>query len=312
MTDNNFETQTVKFTVVDRDYRLDLHVSRVCGVTRTNAVRMIEQGAVTVDGKSAKKSMIPLVGSRVEVVVPKPVDCEAYPQDIPIDIFYEDNDIIIVNKPQGMVVHPAAGNPDGTLVNALLYHCDGRLSTINGVVRPGIVHRIDKNTSGLLVVAKNDNAHVNLSEQIKEHSFKRVYNAIIIGSFREDEGVINLPIGRNPVFRKKMAVTAHNSKPAITEYSIKQHFKGYSLCEFRLKTGRTHQIRVHSAYYGHAVVGDPLYAPGDGKNPFGLIGQCLHAKTLGLIHPTTGKYMEFEAPIPSHFEKTLEILTNNY
>ena len=245
-------------------------------------------------------------------MLPPAEDYDVVPQNIPIDVVFEDEDILIVNKEQGMVVHPAPGNPDKTLVNALMFHCKGSLSGINGVARPGIVHRIDKDTSGLLVVAKNDFSHNALSEQIKQHSFKRVYNAVLIGSFNEDEGRIDLPVGRHAVNRKKMTVTQQNSKNAVTNYKVLERFRGYSLCEFRLETGRTHQIRVHASHFGHAVAGDPLYAPLGGKNPFNLTGQCLHAKVLGIVHPRSGEYMEFEAPLPSHFEKTLEILRKNY
>ena len=305
--------ETATFEVEQSDDRLDILVASNCEITRTCAAGLIESGNVFVSGKKVtKKSFKPLQKALISVNLPEVSECSAYPQDIPIEIFYEDDDIIIVNKPQGMVVHPAPGNPDGTLVNALMFHCKGRLSTINGVIRPGIVHRIDKDTSGLLAVAKNDTAHQKLSEQIKAHSFYRAYNAVIIGAFENDTGRIDLPIGRHHVFRKKMAVTNENSKPAVTNYRELEHFKGYSLCEFVLETGRTHQIRVHTSYYGHAIVGDPLYAPAGGKNPFGLTGQCLHAAKLGIVHPTTNKYMEFSAELPPYFRNTLDCLRKNY
>lgn len=306
-------SEILSFAVDNGGIRLDTYVSQMCELTRNAASRLVESGNVSVDGKAVTKKSFPVKsGQNIDVVLPPIEICSAVPQKMDLDILYEDDDIIIVNKQQGMVVHPAPGNPDKTLVNGLMYHCEGRLSGINGVIRPGIVHRIDKDTSGLLVVAKNDNAHNNLAAQIKEHSFKRVYKAVVIGTFSEPEGRIDLPIGRHHTNRKKMAVTSQNSKQAATNYKTIEVFRGYSLCEFRLETGRTHQIRVHSSHFGHAVVGDPLYAPLEGKNPFNLIGQCLHAEILGIVHPRTGEYMEFCAPLPPHFERTLEILRKNY
>lgn len=293
--------------------RLDTCVSHMCEITRNSASKLVSDGNVSVDGVTVtKKSFTTKFGQKICVLLPQVKECTAVAQNIDIDVVYEDDDIIVVNKIQGMVVHPAPGNPDRTLVNALLYHCDGKLSGINGVIRPGIVHRIDKDTSGLLVVAKNDFAHNHLAEQIKEHSFCRVYNAVVIGSFKDLCGRIDFPVGRNPSNRKKMAVTNQNSKVAVTNYRTIEVFRGYSLCEFRLETGRTHQIRVHSSYLGHPIVGDPLYAPNEGKNPFGLSGQCLHARVLGIVHPRTGEYIEFTSPLPEHFQKTLEILRKNY
>lgn len=295
--------------ISDEGERLDASVARNLEITRSAAARLIEQGAVTFAGKTAlKKSLRTVSGGRISVVLPPEKPCEALPEDIPIDIVYEDDDVAVVNKPQGMVVHPAPGNPDGTLVNALLYHMKGRLSTINGVIRPGIVHRIDKDTSGLLAIAKNDRAHASLAEQIKAHSFTRVYNAVVQGTFEPTEGRIDLPIGRHPTHRKKMAVTDKNSKNAVTNYRTLEVFNGWSLCEFCLETGRTHQIRVHASYRGHPIAGDPLYAPNAGKNRFGLAGQCLHARVLGFIHPTSSEYMEFSSPLPPYFEHTLAIL----
>ncbi len=313
MNNDVLQNEAPEFVCETDGIRLDVYVSEMCEITRSNASKLVEKGLVSVDGKTVtKKSFATKAGQNISVTLPPVEVCSAVPQQMDIDIVYEDNDIVIVNKPQGMVVHPAPGNPDKTLVNGLMYHCDGRLSSINGVIRPGIVHRIDKDTSGLLVVAKNDNAHNKLSEQIKAHSFKRVYNAVIIGSFNEYEGRIDLPIGRHSANRKKMTVTSVNSREAVTNYKTLETFRGYSLCEFRLETGRTHQIRVHASHFGHAVVGDPLYAPLGGKNPFNLAGQCLHARVLGIVHPTTGEYMEFEAPLPNHFEHTLELLRKNY
>ena len=306
------ESGEINFEITDDGMRLDLAVSVNCEITRTAASRLIDGGNVAVSGKKKiKKSDKLAVGTAVTVFLPEEKECNASPQDIPVYIVYEDDDIAIVDKPQGLVVHPAPGNPDGTLVNALMFRLKGRLSTINGIIRPGIVHRIDKDTSGLLVIAKNDKAHTALAEQIKAHSFVRVYNAVVIGSFKESEGRIDLPIGRHPIHRKKMAVTEKNSREAITNYRTLETFNGYSLCEFKLETGRTHQIRVHASHSGHPVVGDPLYAPESGKNKFGLTGQCLHAKKLGIVHPVSGEYMEFESKLPELFERVLARLREN-
>lgn len=278
-------------------------------LTRAAAVRLTESGDVTLNGKTASKSDKVKIGDIVEITYPEPVSSEAVPQDIPLDIIYEDDDLLVVNKPKGMVVHPAAGNPDGTLVNALLYHCGDSLSGIGGVVRPGIVHRIDKDTSGLLMVAKNDAAHLKLSEQIKEHSFTREYEAVIIGHLKEQKGSIDAPIGRSKNDRKKMAVTELNSKNAVTCYEVLEEYPGFSYVRLRLETGRTHQIRVHMAYLGHPLAGDGVYG---GRNAERIMegGQCLHARKIGFIHPTTGKYMEFTSPLPEYFTKFLEKLRN--
>lgn len=278
-------------------------------LTRASAVRLTESGDVTLNGKTASKSDKVKIGDIVEITYPEPVSSEAVPQDIPLDIIYEDDDLLVVNKPKGMVVHPAAGNPDGTLVNALLYHCGDSLSGIGGVVRPGIVHRIDKDTSGLLMVAKNDTAHLKLSEQIKEHSFTREYEAVIIGHLKEQKGSIDAPIGRSKNDRKKMAVTELNSKNAVTRYEVLEEYPGFSYVRLRLETGRTHQIRVHMAYLGHPLAGDGVYG---GRNAERIMegGQCLHARKIGFIHPTTGKYMEFTSPLPEYFTKFLEKLRN--
>lgn len=278
-------------------------------LTRAAAVRLTESGDVTLNGKTASKSDKVKIGDIVEITYPEPVSSEAVPQDIPLDIIYEDDDLLVVNKPKGMVVHPAAGNPDGTLVNALLYHCGDSLSGIGGVVRPGIVHRIDKDTSGLLMVAKNDTAHLKLSEQIKEHFFTREYEAVIIGHLKEQKGSIDAPIGRSKNDRKKMAVTELNSKNAVTRYEVLEEYPGFSYVRLRLETGRTHQIRVHMAYLGHPLAGDGVYG---GRNAERIMegGQCLHARKIGFIHPTTGKYMEFTSPLPEYFTKFLEKLRN--
>ena len=278
-------------------------------LTRAAAVRLTESGDVTLNGRAASKSEKVRIGDIVEVTYPDPKSSEALPQDIPLDIIYEDSDLLVVNKPKGMVVHPAAGNPDGTLVNALLYRCGDSLSGIGGVVRPGIVHRIDKDTSGLLMVAKNDDAHLKLSAQIKEHSFTREYEAVIIGHLKEQRGTVDAPIGRSKNDRKKMAVTELNSKNAVTHYEVLEEYPGFSYVRLRLETGRTHQIRVHMAYLGHPLAGDGVYG---GKNAERVMegGQCLHARKIGFIHPSTGKYMEFTSPLPEYFTEILEKLRN--
>lgn len=291
--------------------RLDVAISNNCELSRNTAQTLIEKGAVTVNGKIALQKSLKLNGNEnVVVILPEPDICVAKPQEIPLDIVYEDDDLLVVNKPKGMVVHPAPGNTDGTLVNALLWHCNGKLSAINGVVRPGIVHRIDKDTSGLLVVAKNDKAHIGLAEQIKVHSFTRIYKALIYGHPKNEFGTINAPIGRNPNDRKKMAITEKNSKNAITHYSVIENFGDYSLCEMKLETGRTHQIRVHMSYIGFPIVGDPLYAPKKGNNRLGIKGQALHAGVLGFNHPLTGEYVEFSTKLPDYFATVLEKLRN--
>ncbi|MBR1529067.1 MAG: RluA family pseudouridine synthase [Oscillospiraceae bacterium] len=283
--------------------RLDKWIaSQDLGLTRCAVQGLIATGNVTSDGKAIPKNFRPKAGAKIEILIPPPEEIEVIPQDIPLDIVYEDEDLLVVNKPKGMVVHPAAGNYDETLVNALLFHCKGSLSGINGVIRPGIVHRIDKNTSGLLIVAKNDMAHQGLAEQIKAHSFTREYEAIAVGSFPEPTGVINAPIGRNPNDRKKMCVTEKNSKSAVTHYEILKQYGGFAYLKLILETGRTHQIRVHLSYIGHPVYGDDVY----GKAVKGIQGQCLHARKIGFLHPRTGEYLEFERPAPEYFQKLLE------
>ena len=273
-------------------------------ISRSAAVKLIEGGSVKVNGLTASKSRALSEGDEVEIEIPDPIELEVIPQDIPIEIVYEDDDLAVVNKPQGMVVHPAAGNPDGTLVNALLFRLKGKLSGINGVLRPGIVHRIDKNTAGLLVVAKTDFAHQRLAELIKAHDFTREYEAICVGHFKDPSGTIDAPIGRDKNDRKKMCVTAQNSKPAITHYSVIEELRGCSYVRFALETGRTHQIRVHCAYVGHPILGDDVY----GKPYKGCKGQCLYAKKLGFVHPRTGEYLEFTAETPQFFQKILDSL----
>ena len=261
-----------------------------------------------VDGKPVPKNCRPKAGASVVIEVPPPEEIEIIPQDIPLDIVYEDDDLLVVNKPKGMVVHPAAGNYDETLVNALMFHCKGSLSGINGVIRPGIVHRIDKNTSGLLIVAKNDTAHQGLAEQIKAHSFTREYEAIAVGRFRDETGTINAPIGRHPVDRKKMCVTDRNSKEAVTHYTVMRQFRETAYLRLQLETGRTHQIRVHLSYIGHPIYGDDIY----GKAVKGTQGQCLHARKIGFVHPITGEYLEFEREAPAYFQKLLQRMENEH
>ena len=242
----------------------------------------------------------------IALTIPEPEEPEILPEDIPLDILYEDSDVILINKPKNMVVHPAAGHYTGTLVNALMYHCRGDLSGINGVLRPGIVHRIDKDTTGVLIVCKNDRAHNALAEQLKKHSITRKYRAIVCGNLKEDEGTVDAPLGRHPQDRKKMAIVRSGGKRAVTHYRVLERFGNDTYIECQLETGRTHQIRVHMASLGHPLLGDEIY--GRAKSPFKLEGQTLHAMVLGFIHPTTGEYMEFEAPLPEYFEKLLEKL----
>ena len=284
--------------------RLDKYMADAqIGLSRSAAVALIESGAVVVNGKPANKKLKLSAGDSIVVRIPDPVPYEAKAENIPLDIVYEDSDLLVVNKPKGMVVHPAAGNYEGTLVNALLYHCGDSLSGINGVLRPGIVHRIDKDTSGLLIVAKNDISHKHLAEQIKAHSFTREYEAVVFGQLKDDEGTVNAPIGRHPIDRKKMCITQKNSKKAVTHYQVICRYKGYTHIRCILETGRTHQIRVHMASLGHPVSGDPVYGVKNEK--VGFTGQCLHARKIGFIHPTTGEYMEFTSRLPDYFEKFL-------
>lgn len=281
--------------------RLDSFISdNIDDLTRSAAVKLIEQGKVTVDGACKSKNFRLEAGQRVEVNVPPPVELSAQPQEMELDIVYEDEHLLVVNKPQGMVVHPAAGNADGTLVNGLLAHCKGSLSGINGVIRPGIVHRIDKDTSGLLIVAKTDQAHKGLAQQIKEHSFKRQYLAVLCGNVKEDDFTVDKPIARSKKDRKKMAVD-NGGRNAVTHFHTEQRFARHTLVRCTLETGRTHQIRVHSAYIHHPIAGDRVY----GKEDKRLAGQCLHAALIGFVHPISGEYLEFCAPPPEWFSNFL-------
>ena len=275
-------------------------------ITRSYLQKLLKDGSVQMNGKPVKASTKTAVGAVIALTIPEPEEPEILPENIPLDILYEDSDVILINKPKNMVVHPAAGHYTGTLVNALMYHCRGDLSGINGVLRPGIVHRIDKDTTGVLIVCKNDRAHNALAEQLKEHSITRKYHAIVCGNLKEDEGTVDAPLGRHPQDRKKMAIVRSGGKRAVTHYRVLERFGNDTYIECQLETGRTHQIRVHMASLGHPLLGDEIY--GRAKSPFKLEGQTLHAMVLGFIHPTTGEYMEFEAPLPEYFEKLLEKL----
>lgn len=277
--------------------------------TRSAVQKMIEDGLVSVGAVTVSKNYKVKLGDKITVVPMQKRELEITAENIPLDIRYEDNDLLVVNKPKGMVVHPAAGNYDGTLVNALLYHCKDSLSGINGVIRPGIVHRIDKDTSGLLIVAKNDFAHINLSEQIKAHSFTREYQTVVYGGFKVDEGTVEAPIGRHPVDRKKMTVTQKNSKYAVTHYHVIKRFRDFTHLGVKLETGRTHQIRVHMSYIGHPVAGDAVYGPKKVITYLG--GQCLHAGLIGFKHPRTGKYIEISSELPEYFIDFLRRIDND-
>ncbi len=295
------------FTVPDsfRGARIDKVLSEeFSDISRAAAAKLIADGKILVNGIVPSKSLKLSGGEEIAANIPDPAVLEVRAENIPLEIIYEDNDLLVVNKPKGMVVHPAAGNYEHTLVNALMYHCKDRLSSINGVIRPGIVHRIDKDTSGLLIVAKNDFSHVKLSEQIKAHSFTREYEAVVRGHFKEDEGTVNAPIGRSAADRKKMCVTDKNSREAVTHYSVIKEYSSYTHAKLRLETGRTHQIRVHMSYIGHPVLGDAVY----GKPFKGIDGQCLHAKKIGFIHPKTEKYLEFDSELPEYFKDILRKL----
>lgn len=290
----------------EADERVDSYIAKELEeVSRSYIQKIIKDGMVTINGEKVKTKYKVNQGDKIVIKMPEPKELEVKVENIPINIVYEDDDIAIVNKPQGMVVHPAPGNYSGTLVNALLYHLEN-LSSINGVIRPGIVHRIDKDTSGLLMIAKTNLAHLGLSEQLKEHTITRKYYALVDENIREEKGTIKAPIGRHPVDRKKMTVVEKNGRDAVTHFKVLERFKEYTLIEARLETGRTHQIRVHMSYIKHPLVGDPLY--GSKKQKFNLKGQLLHAKVIGFIHPRTGEYLEFESSLPEHFTKILNAL----
>lgn len=287
-----------------KNQRLDAFLaSSLDGLTRSQAARLIESGEVAVNGKTAGKSYKLAGGEDIAVTLPEPEPVEAVPQDIPLDVVYEDADVIVVNKPSGMVVHPAPGHPDGTLVNALLYHCAGTLSGVGGALRPGIVHRIDRDTSGLIIAAKNDAAHQYLSAQLADHTLARIYECIVVGKLREDRGTVDAPIARHPTDRKRMAVVA-GGREAVTHWEVIARYPGYTHVRCRLETGRTHQIRVHMAYIGHPILGDTVY--GAKKEVPGLTGQCLHAVGLRFLHPRTHEVVELFCPLPEEFTRMLQ------
>ena len=304
MTEIPQEPLLLSVTADQEGARLDAVVSEGTDLSRARVQKLCQEGLVTVNGKPGGKNTRLKPGDEIQVELPplRPLEVEA--QKIPLEIVYEDDHLLVVNKPKGMVVHPAPGNPDGTLVNALLYHCRDHLSGINGVLRPGIVHRIDKDTSGLLMVAKDDLTHQGLAAQIAEHSFLREYETVVYGRMEQEQGTVDLPIGRNKVDRKKMCVCYEHSRPAVTHYWLLEQYQGFAHLKCRLETGRTHQIRVHMAAIGHPVAGDPVYGPK--KIIEKLHGQCLHAKTLGFVHPATGKWMEFTSELPQYFQSFLK------
>lgn len=313
------EAMILTVTSEDAGKRLDQLSAEAGGLTRSAATRLIESGDITVNGKKSAKNLRLKAGDEISILLPEPEASEVLPQNIPLDVVYEDEDLIVINKPVGMVVHPAAGNPDGTLVNALLYHCGDSLSGIGGVIRPGIVHRIDKETSGLLVVAKHDEAHLFLAEQLKGHRINRIYTAIAVGNFKEDEGTVDAPIGRHPVDRKKMAVIRNpelSAREAVTHWKVLSRAvadgNAFTLLRCELETGRTHQIRVHCASIGHPLLGDPIYG-GNGtrfeaKHKPLIEGQALHAGELSFVHPRTKEQVRFTAPMPTGMQKLVDTL----
>lgn len=295
-----------EITEEQEDERIDRFLAQLQSLSRSYIQKMMKEEAVKVNGLPVKGSYRVKTDDLVEFMLPEAVEPDIAPEDIPLDILYEDRDVIVVNKPKGMVVHPAAGHYSGTLVNALMYHCGAELSGINGVLRPGIVHRIDRDTTGSVIACKNDAAHNSIAAQLKEHSVNRTYHAICHGILKADEGTIDRPVGRHPIDRKKMAVNEKNGKQAVTHYRVLKRFKEYTYVECSLETGRTHQIRVHMASIGHPLLGDDVYSAR--KCPFHLQGQTLHAKILGFRHPATGEYIETDAPLPDYFRHLLEIL----
>lgn len=305
---------TTEYTATDADAgkRADVVVAGAAEITRSAAAVILEKGNVTVNGKICRKNHKVSAGDEFVIELPEPELCDVMPEDIPIDTVYEDDDVIVVNKPQGMVVHPAPGHSNGTLVSALLWHCGDSLSDINGVIRPGIVHRIDRDTSGLIAAAKNNAAHLSLAAQLEDHSMARVYYAVVLG--RPDEkGTVDAPLGRHPSDRKKMAICREGGKRAVTHYEVIEEFSGFSLVRLRLETGRTHQIRVHMAYIGHPVIYDPVYGrPSlfEKQHPSLMAGQCLHAGELVFTHPVSGEKVTVKAPLPENFERVLTLLRN--
>ena len=301
------QTESFEVQFEQEGERLDKFLSTIYpDFSRAFFQKLIKNQKVWVNDQNQKASFPVHTDDLVKIEIPDAVETTIVPEDIPLDILYEDQDLLIVNKPKGMVVHPSAGHYTGTLVNAIMYHCKDSLSGINGEIRPGIVHRIDMDTTGSLIVCKNDEAHVDIAQQIKEHSVNRIYVGIVCGNVKDDEGTIEGPIGRHPIERKKMAINEKNGKPAITHYKVLERFGNYTYMQFKLETGRTHQIRVHMASIGHPLLGDMVYGPK--KQPSHLEGQALHARVLGFIHPRTGEYLEFEAPLPPYFEALLERL----
>ena len=293
------------FTIEKGGERIDKYLSeQLEDMTRSHIQKLIKENMVLVNGMTVKSNFKLSASDQIEVEIPELKEPDILPENIPLDILYEDQDILVVNKPKGMVVHPAPGHYTGTLVNAIMYHCKDNLSGINGVMRPGIVHRIDMDTTGSLLICKNDRAHQALAEQLKEHSITRKYHAIVHGRLKEDEGTIDKPIGRHPIDRKKMSVHCTNGREAVTHYRVLKRFQQFTYIECQLETGRTHQIRVHMSSIGHPILGDQVY--GLAKCPYKLQGQTLHAKVLGITHPTTGEYMEFDAPLPDYFQGLLE------
>ena len=293
------------FTIEKGGERIDKYLSeQLEDMTRSHIQKLIKENMVRVNGMAVKSNFKLSASDQIEVEIPELKEPDILPENIPLDILYEDQDILVVNKPKGMVVHPAPGHYTGTLVNAIMYHCKDNLSGINGVMRPGIVHRIDMDTTGSLLICKNDRAHQALAKQLKEHSITRKYHAIVHGRLKEDEGTIDKPIGRHPIDRKKMSVHCTNGREAITHYRVLKRFQQFTYIECQLETGRTHQIRVHMSSIGHPILGDQIYGPA--KCPYKLQGQTLHAKVLGITHPITGEYMEFDAPLPDYFQALLE------
>ncbi len=308
--DTNMGEYYYEITEEMEEERIDKFLSGLIdSLSRSFIQKMIKEGAVKVNGRPVKGSYLVKTDDQVSFFLPEAVAPDILPEDIPLDILYEDRDVIVVNKPKGMVVHPAAGHYTGTLVNALLYHCGQELSGINGVMRPGIVHRIDKDTTGSVIACKNDQAHQSIARQLKEHTITRRYLAICHGVLKEDTGCIDRPIGRHPSDRKKMAVDVKNGKSAVTHFQVLARYRQYTLVQCVLETGRTHQIRVHMTSIGHPLLGDTVY--GSRRSPFQLEGQTLHAKTLGFLHPSTGKYVEVDAPLPEYFTHLTEILLSN-